>query len=37
MNMSPNGISTIVTLRRFVKNFKNNQELKPLDDDLRIV
>ncbi len=36
MNMSPNGISTIVTLREdLLKILKDNQELKPLDDDLR--
>ena len=34
--MSPNGISTIVTLREdLLKILKDNQELKPLDDDLR--
>ena len=36
MNMSPNGISTIVSLREdLLKILKNNQELKPLDNDLK--
>ena len=36
MNMSPNGISTIVTLREdLLKILKDNQELKSLDEDLR--
>ncbi len=36
MNMSPNGISTIVSLREdLLKVLKNNQELKPLDNDLK--
>ncbi len=36
MNMSPNGISTIVSLREdLIKNLKKNEELIPLDDDLR--
>ena len=36
MNMSPNGISTIVSLREdLLKILKDNQELKPLDNDLR--
>jgi len=36
MNMSPNGISTIVALREdLIKVLKNNQDLVPLDNDLR--
>ena len=36
MNMSPNGISTIVSLREdLIKILKDNQELKSLDNDLR--
>ena len=36
MNMAPNGISTIVSLREdLLKVLKENSELKPLDDDLR--
>ncbi len=36
MNMSPNGISTIVSLREDLINvLKDNQELKSLDNDLR--
>ncbi len=36
MNMSPNGISTIVSLREdLIKNLENNQDLIPLDNDLR--
>ncbi len=36
MNMAPNGISTIVSLREdLLKILKENSELKPLDDDLR--
>ena len=36
MNMSPNGISTIVSLREdLLKTLNENKELKPLDDDLR--
>ena len=36
MNMSPNGISTIVSLREdLIKVLKDNQELKSLDNDLR--
>ncbi len=36
MNMSPNGISTIVSLREdLLKILKDNPELKPLDNDLR--
>ena len=36
MNMAPNGISTIVSLREdLLKVLKDNTELKPLDDDLR--
>ena len=34
--MSPNGISTIVTLREDLLQILNdNKDLKPLDDDLR--
>ena len=36
MNMSPNGISTIVSLREdLLKILNENKELKPLDNDLR--
>ena len=36
MNMSPNGISTIVSLREdLIKNLEKNPELIPLDNDLR--
>ena len=36
MNMSPNGISTIVTLREDLLQILNdNKDLKPLDNDLR--
>ncbi len=36
MNMSPNGISTIVSLREdLLKILNENKELKPFDDDLR--
>ena len=36
MNMAPNGISTIVSLREdLLKVLKENSELKSLDDDLR--
>ena len=36
MNMSPNGISTIVSLREdLLKILNENRELKPLDNDLR--
>ena len=36
MNMSPNGISTIVSLREDLLQILNdNKDLKPLDDDLR--
>ena len=36
MNMAPNGISTIVSLREdLLKILKDNPELKSLDDDLR--
>ncbi len=36
MNMSPNGISTIVSLREDLLNILNeNRDLKPLDNDLR--
>jgi len=36
MNMSPNGISTIVSLREdLLKILNKNKELKPLDNDLR--
>jgi malonyl-CoA decarboxylase len=36
MNMSPNGISTIVSLREdLLKILNDNRELKPLDNDLR--
>ncbi len=36
MNMSPNGISTIVSLREdLISNLEKNQELIPLDNDLR--
>jgi len=36
MNMSPNGISTIVSLREdLIKILNENKELKPLDNDLR--
>ena len=36
MNMAPNGISTIVSLREdLLKVLKENSDLKPLDDDLR--
>ena len=36
MNMSPNGISTIVALREdLIKVLKNNEDLVPLDNDLR--
>jgi len=36
MNMSPNGISTIVSLREdLLKILNDNKELKPLDNDLR--
>ena len=36
MNMSPNGISTIVSLREdLLKVLNDNRELKPLDNDLR--
>ena len=36
MNMSPNGISTIVSLREdLLDTINNNHELRPLDNDLR--
>ena len=36
MNMSPNGISTIVSLREdLLKILNDNKELQPLDEDLR--
>ena len=36
MNMAPNGTSAIVSLREdLLKILKNNNELRPLDDDLR--
>ncbi len=36
MNMAPNGISTIVSLREdLLRVLKENSDLKPLDDDLR--
>ena len=36
MNMAPNGISTIVSLREDLINIlENNDDLKPLDNDLR--
>ena len=36
MNMSPNGISTIVSLREDLhKVLNDNRELKPLDNDIR--
>jgi len=36
MNMSPNGISTIVSLREdLLKILNENNELRPLDNDLR--
>ena len=36
MNMSPNGISTLVSLREdLINNLEKNQELIPLDNDLR--